>query len=182
MTSYIKSFGNWVLSYLGIWQKKAKVLLIGLDNSGKTSLLHFLKYNKLSCHGPTNHPTSEQVKIFNITFNVFDVGGHNAVRKLWKNYTHGVDCVIFIIDASDVYRIDDVKKELYSFLSDDNIKNIPILILGNKIDINPSFKHNELEQILSIDKNNDKIKLFMCSLFLRINIKQSLEWLSTKII
>ena len=178
---FLKKISLWFLHSLGLWNKKAKILFVGLDNAGKTTLLHILKYNKIACHEPTKHPTSEQVQISNTTFTVFDIGGHAAARRLWKNYIIDIDCVVFIIDASDLYRIDEVKNELSSFLANDNTQNIPILILGNKIDNQPSFNKNQLEQILSINPNNNLIKIFMCSLVLRVNIKESFDWLETKL-
>ena len=98
------------LSWLGIYNKRARLLFLGLDNAGKTTLLHMLKYNRLLLSEPTRFPHDEEIIIGNIRFKAHDVGGHAAARRLWKQYMTAINGIIFIIDSTDIKRFLEAKK------------------------------------------------------------------------
>ncbi len=122
------------LESLGLLNKQAKIVLLGLDNAGKTTMMGVLRTGHMSAYYPTRDPTTDSVTMGGVTFSLHDVGGHKEVRRIWKDYMHGVDAVVFLVDASDVDRMQESKDALDSILGMPDC-TFPILILGNKIDL-----------------------------------------------
>lgn len=121
---------------------KKRVLLIGLDNSGKTSILTFIKTKIFSQSEPTLGLNIETIIIKNFEFLIFDVGG--KVRSLWSHYYENLSAVVFVIDSCDKARFWESKQELMKLNDDLKYKNVPLLIFYNKQDLNDAVEFFEL--------------------------------------
>ena len=179
-----------VLAYLGLRKKSGKLIFLGLDNSGKTTLLHMLKDERMAEHVPTLHPTSEELSIGGITFTTFDLGGHLQARRVWRDYFPAVDAIVFLVDACNRDRFIESKKELTSLLLDGVLESCPIAVLGNKIDRPDAVSEEELRYYFDLQSTTGKgktprselrtrpLELFMCSILKRQGYGEAFHWLA----
>merc|ERR1712006_10088 len=95
--------------------------MVGLDAAGKTTMLYKMKLGEVDTTIPTIGFNVDSVEYRNINFTVWDIGGQDKIRKLWRHYYQGTDGVIFVIDSSDRDRIEDAREELMKLLDDEEM-------------------------------------------------------------
>jgi len=179
-----------VLASFGLANKSGKIVFLGLDNAGKTTLLHLLRDNRVAQHMPTQKPTMEELTLGNIKFRTYDLGGHEIARRLWRDYYAQVDAVVFLIDTAARERFEESKVELDELISGDDLKEIPVLILANKIDIPGSASEEEIRSVLGLHHTYGKqiggtrpqgvrpIEIFTCSVVKRMGVKEAFNWVA----
>jgi ADP-ribosylation factor-like protein 6 len=146
---------------LGFSKRKTKILILGLDNSGKSTLLAHLKREARGDSFevvPTVGFTVETFHRGDIAFTAFDMSGQSRYRGLWEAYYPDVSAVVWVLDSSDKLRITMAKHELKSLLDHKEIieKYIPVLLFANKIDQHNSLSPVECMQLLGLDEIQSK--------------------------
>ncbi|KAG2393436.1 hypothetical protein C9374_006967 [Naegleria lovaniensis] len=129
-------------------KEEPRLLLLGLDQSGKTSLLYKLTLGEIVTTIPTIGFNVETLFYENVDFTVWDVGGQEKIRPLWRHYYERTDCVIFVIDSSDKDRLQEAIDELNRVAHAKDLENVPILIFVNKIDRPQAVPCSEVSKLL----------------------------------
>ncbi|CAL8070228.1 unnamed protein product [Calicophoron daubneyi] len=141
-------------------KKEVKVLVVGLDNSGKTTILNMLKPKE--CQNTNIVPTVgfsvEKIIAKPLEFTCFDMSGHNRYRSLWEHYYQDCDAIIFVVDSSDHLRLVVAQDEFEQLIENPAIKKrwVPLLIYANKMDIPGSLLASDVAQSLDLEKIRDK--------------------------
>eukprot|EP00929_Paragymnodinium_shiwhaense_P101243 TRINITY_DN6418_c0_g1_i1.p1 TRINITY_DN6418_c0_g1~~TRINITY_DN6418_c0_g1_i1.p1 ORF type:complete len:204 (-),score=33.82 TRINITY_DN6418_c0_g1_i1:104-715(-) len=200
MWEVLDDFAHWlwetsleIFRSLGVLgRKNAKICFLGLDNAGKTTLLHMLMDDRLSINQPTVHPNALDLNIRGIHFRTYDLGGHETARRIWGDYLPNVDAIIFMVDAADRTRFAEAREELEKLMELRSLALVPIVVLGNKIDIPTAASEYELLMNLGLYNQTywdgrcaDKfgrpvrpVKLFMCSVVKRMGYAEAFDWLA----
>ncbi len=162
-----------------------KISFIGLDQAGKTTII------KRVTRGYFDQATIrtlgmnvDQFTIGDVQFITWDVGGQIAFRnKLWKDYIVGSMGIVFVIDAADRDRFEEVKEELWKHvIKNPDTERIPILILANKQDLPNAADEGEIVVSLDLNRVKDRsYRIFLTSAKTGLNVEESLQWLSEEI-
>ncbi|KAG8429045.1 hypothetical protein GDO86_019222 [Hymenochirus boettgeri] len=138
-------------------KKQSRVVMMGLDFCGKSTILYKVKTNELVATLPTvgfNVEYIEMVK--NVFVTLWDVGGQDKLRSSWKEYLEDTDVLIFVVDSADPSRLQDATAELLTVLNNNNMSGVPFLILANKQDIQGALSIKELKDILKLENYDDR--------------------------
>ncbi|CAF2751999.1 unnamed protein product [Rotaria sp. Silwood2] len=112
-----------------------RILMLGLDNAGKTTIIYRMKRAEDFNTVPTIGFNVETISpCRGISLTVWDVGGQDHLRTLWHHYFDNVDGLVFVIDSTDRRRLLLAKAELKGIYSHDSMKNVPFVVIANKQD------------------------------------------------
>lgn len=155
-------FFDRLLKAFGMSKEKVNVLVVGLDNSGKTTIIEKLK--RVGKQGtavpietaPTVGFNVDQFSRGGLNFTVFDMSGAGRYRNLWEQYYKDCNAIIYVVDTADKLRMCVAKDELDVMLKHKELKKVPILFLANKMDIPDSLGPVDVAQALKLDEIKDK--------------------------
>ena len=165
-----------------LWKKReVRILFIGLDAAGKTTILYQLKLGEIVTTIPTIGFNVETIEHGNINFSAWDVGVRDKMRPLIRHYYAGTEALIFVIDSHDRERYGEAVEMLQETISDELLQNIPILILANKQDLSGVMTREEILSDMMTNKWLDgrKWEVFAVSGTLGEGLDDGLDWLET---
>jgi len=143
------------LAFTKIWQRmigktEMRILMVGLDAAGKTTILYKLKLGEVVTTIPTIGFNVETVEYKNLSFTVWDVGGQDKIRPLWRHYYQGTNGLIYVVDSNDRDRIEDAREELTKMLNEDEMQNAVLLVFANKQDLPNAMPAAEVTEKLGL--------------------------------
>lgn len=131
--------------------------MLGLDAAGKTTVLYKIKLNESVCTIPTigfNVETVSPCK--GISFTVWDVGGQDKIRPLWRHYFQNTEGLVYVVDSADRERIEESREELFSILESDEMRDVPVVVMANKQDLPTAMSTSQIADRLCLGKLSNR--------------------------
>eukprot|EP00892_Ulva_mutabilis_P010558 jgi/Ulvmu1/7875/UM004_0106.1 len=172
--------GLWFSQLLSVFgDREARILVLGLDNAGKTTILYRLQIGEVVSTIPTIGFNVETVTYKNIKFQVFDLGGQSSIRPYWRCYYPNTQAVIYVVDSSDVERLGTSKEEFHAILDEEELKNALILVYANKQDLPGALTEAQVAEGLGLhDIKNRDWSIFKASAVKGEGLFEGLDWLA----
>ena len=165
-----KMFGN----------KEMRVVMLGLDAAGKTTILYKLHIGEILSTVPTIGFNVEKVQYKNVQFTVWDVGGQEKLRPLWRHYFNNTDGLIYVVDSFDKERIARAAQEFGAIVNDPLMQNAAVLVFANKQDMANAMPPAQVAEHLGLLKMRNR--RWHCQSAVAIKgegLYEGLDWLSS---
>lgn len=168
-----------------LWGKQAevRVLILGLDNAGKTTILFKLKAPARSIRAmPTIGFNVETIVTENLTLNMWDLGGQTTIRPYWRQYYSNTMGIVYVVDSSDRERLELTRDELANMLQEQELKNAVLLVFANKQDAAGCLTETEISTALGLGQIKDRQWRLQKSIAVKNEgVTEGLMWLSETI-
>ncbi len=163
-------------------RKQCKILMLGLDAAGKTTILYQLKLGEMATTTPTLGVNVESITYKNIEFTVMDMGGQDKLRQLWQHYYEGTEALIFVVDSADEERLVEAKNELQKLMKEETLKDALLLVYANKQDLPEALSMQAVADGLEITEIKNRVWYIQaCSAQSGDGLTEGLEWLVGRI-
>ncbi|XP_034470620.1 ADP-ribosylation factor 1 isoform X2 [Hippoglossus hippoglossus] len=174
--------GNIFKLFAKFGQKEMRILMVGLDAAGKTTILYKLKLGEVVTTIPTIGFNVETVEYKNINFTVWDVGGQDKIRPLWRHYFQNTQGLIFVVDSNDRERCGEAREELLRMLAEEDLRDAVILVFANKQDLPNAMNAAELTDKMNLHSlRNRRWYIQATCATTGDGLFEGLEWLSSQL-
>lgn len=156
--------------------------MVGLDNSGKSSVVNSLKPEKDEDVTPTIGWSVERFKVGNMKLTVMDMSGQSKYRQLWEAYYADVNAIVFVVDAADKRRFNEAHTSLHEIIAHKQLAKMPLLLYCNKMDLGEALRPSDLAIELQLNSINDRTWHIQPSCALTAEgIQDGLRWLLARV-
>ncbi|XP_014651207.1 PREDICTED: ADP-ribosylation factor-like protein 13A [Ceratotherium simum simum] len=168
-------------------RRNVTIIIIGLDNSGKTVLLEVFQRllpSRMS-HCVKSELTTLLLDEYEVS--IYDLNGDKKGREIWPNYYAQAHGLVFVLDSSDLERMQEVKIILTRLLSDKRVAGKPILLMANKQDKKDALLPCDIVKYLLLERlvkeNKSLYRVEPCSAIKNLqrrnhqSIIEGLRWL-----
>eukprot|EP00123_Amoebidium_parasiticum_P022926 comp9799_c0_seq1/m.4757 comp9799_c0_seq1/g.4757 ORF comp9799_c0_seq1/g.4757 comp9799_c0_seq1/m.4757 type:complete len:182 (-) comp9799_c0_seq1:466-1011(-) len=159
-------------------EKEVRVLILGLDGAGKTTILYRLQVGEVVTTIPTIGFNVETVTYKNLKFQVWDLGGQTSIRPYWRCYYANTDAIIYVVDSADRERMSISKQELVAMLEEEELKDSVLLVFANKQDMEGAMTPSEVSNALGLSVlKNRTWSIFKTSAKKGTGMDEAMDWL-----
>jgi len=159
-----------------------KIIIVGLDNAGKTTILYQFLMNEVVHTSPTIGSNVEEVVFKNIRFLMMDIGGQESLRSSWQTYFAHTEYVILVVDSTDRERLPITKQELFRMLQSEELSQASVLIFANKQDIKDAMTSAEISKLLALTSIKDQAwHIQACCALTGEGLYQGLDWIASRV-
>ncbi|EQB45010.1 ADP-ribosylation factor-like protein 2 [Colletotrichum gloeosporioides] len=157
--------------------KEMRILMLGLDNAGKTTIVKKIMGEDVNTVSPTLGFIIKTIDYDGYKLNIWDVGGQKTLRSYWRNYFEKTDALIWVVDATDRLRIQDCMEELHGLLQEERLSGASLLVFANKTDVNGCMDEQEILDGLQLEAiRTHRWHILRCSAMTGANLKEGLAW------
>eukprot|EP01147_Barroeca_monosierra_P004715 gene4715-8645_t len=162
--------------------KERRILMVGLDAAGKTTILYKLKLGEIVSTIPTIGFNVETVEYKNISFTVWDVGGQDKIRPLWRHYYQNTEGLIYVVDSNDRERINEAREELNKMLDEEELRDAVLLVFANKQDLPQAMSPGEITEKLGLTQMRSRKWYIQAACATQGDgLYEGLDWLSREL-
>jgi len=159
-------------------EKEMRLLMVGLDNAGKTTIVKRINGEDISTISPTLGFSIKTMQYKAYRLNIWDVGGQKTLRSYWRNYYEQTDGLVWVVDSSDTRRLADCAAELAKLLQEEKLAGATLLVFANKQDLPGSLTCEEIRDVMALDKLAGRHwKIVPCSAVTGEGLLEGFDWI-----
>ena len=172
-----------IISFISsLFTQPSRMLILGLDSAGKTTILYYIASGQQINTVPTIGFNMEELEHDNVKFKVWDLGGQEALRPYWSCYYNKTNAVIFVVDSCDKERMNMARAELHKLAAEKDLQNAVIAIFANKQDMEGALSSSEISDKLMLHTiKSHTWNIFNTSAVTGKGLDEGMKWVAEKI-